>query len=279
VNRAAKEPAKPPTVLHLAPHPDDELAGCPATLMALRDAGWRVVNLVCSLGAAQDQRSRRGEEAREASRRAGFELRISEAPLREHDVLEVVSDAIEGDAPRILVAPSPHDAHPSHELVGRSAIAACEGLERSGGTVPVVLLWGLWADLAFPTLAVAFGEDRMREVLECFDAYTGELLRNDYRRFVRGRSEVNASLGPERVFGYGSNAPAFPALQFVELICELSLVGGDWRLGSARWLDLAEPLGKPGSSPPDSPSYSPDSPSMTEWLHSPSLSSLYGRHK
>jgi LmbE family N-acetylglucosaminyl deacetylase len=26
-------------VLHLAPHPDDELIGAPATLMALRDAG------------------------------------------------------------------------------------------------------------------------------------------------------------------------------------------------------------------------------------------------
>ena len=35
------------TLLHLSPHPDDELAGMPATLMALRDAGWRIVNLAC----------------------------------------------------------------------------------------------------------------------------------------------------------------------------------------------------------------------------------------
>ena len=40
----------PSTVLHLSPHPDDEVVGMPATLMALRDAGWRVVNLACGLG-------------------------------------------------------------------------------------------------------------------------------------------------------------------------------------------------------------------------------------
>jgi len=31
-------------VLHLAPHPDDEALGAPATLLALRDAGHRVIN-------------------------------------------------------------------------------------------------------------------------------------------------------------------------------------------------------------------------------------------
>ena len=36
------------TVLHLSPHPDDEIAGMPATLMALRDAGWRVVNVAAA---------------------------------------------------------------------------------------------------------------------------------------------------------------------------------------------------------------------------------------
>ena len=39
-----------PAVLAVSPHPDDELLGAGATLMALRDAGWRVINLAASLG-------------------------------------------------------------------------------------------------------------------------------------------------------------------------------------------------------------------------------------
>jgi len=61
-------------VLHVAPHPDDELIGAPATLMALRDAGWTIVNLAYGLGRS-NQRSRREVELREACRLAGFELR------------------------------------------------------------------------------------------------------------------------------------------------------------------------------------------------------------
>ena len=68
------------TVLHLAPHPDDELIGAPATLMALRDADYRIVNVACSLG-RREQRSRREAELREACRRAGFELIIPEHPV------------------------------------------------------------------------------------------------------------------------------------------------------------------------------------------------------
>ena len=68
------------TLLHLSPHPDDEVAGMPATLMALRDAGWRIVNLACGLG-RPEQHQRRRAEVEEACRRAGFELLPCEPPL------------------------------------------------------------------------------------------------------------------------------------------------------------------------------------------------------
>jgi LmbE family N-acetylglucosaminyl deacetylase len=67
-------------VLHVAPHPDDELLGAPAHLMALRDAGWRVVNVAVSLGRPGD-RVRRRAEVGEACRRAGFELVVLDPPV------------------------------------------------------------------------------------------------------------------------------------------------------------------------------------------------------
>ena len=68
------------TVIHLSPHPDDEIAGMPATLMALRDAGWRVVNVACGLGRPA-QHQRRRSEVEEACRRAGFDFVTCDPPL------------------------------------------------------------------------------------------------------------------------------------------------------------------------------------------------------
>ena len=42
-------------VLQISPHPDDELLGAPATLIALAQAGHEVVNLAVSLGRDQDR--------------------------------------------------------------------------------------------------------------------------------------------------------------------------------------------------------------------------------
>ena len=47
--------------LHVATHPDDGLIGAPAALFALRDAGFRVVNLACGLGRSE-QHARRAAE-------------------------------------------------------------------------------------------------------------------------------------------------------------------------------------------------------------------------
>ena len=68
------------TVLHLSPHPDDEILGAGATLMGLRAHGHRVINLACSLG-RPDQQERRRAEVTEACARAGFELIVHEPPL------------------------------------------------------------------------------------------------------------------------------------------------------------------------------------------------------
>ena len=257
-------------VVHLSPHADDECIGAPATLMALRDAGWRVVNVTCSLG-RPEQADRRRAEAVEACRRAGFELVVLDDPLGDplagSDVgpaaarLEAqLGPVLDRVGPRLLVGPSPHDRHRGHEVVGRAALAL--GARRSeAGDALRLWLWGLWADLPLPTLAVAFSETRLEEILHALDAHAGELARNDYRRLVRGRAEMNAVLGPERVFGFGS---AGSELTYVELLCELGRVTGSWHLGRPRWLDPAAPVGALAAT------------AVEGWLEGPSITDRYG---
>jgi LmbE family N-acetylglucosaminyl deacetylase len=212
------------TVVHLAPHPDDEVLGAPATLLRLKDAGHRVVNAACSLG-RPEQRERRRAEAEEACARAGFELLVL-------DGLDGVPDVVrEAD---LVVAPSPHDGHPSHEAVGR---AARDALAADGA--PRLWLWGLWADLPLPTLRVAFGEDELTRATHALRAHAGEVARNDYVALLRARAVAARVLGAERVFGFGT--PGRPGA-YAELLTEVAFAAGEWWAGAPREPDPAAPL-------------------------------------
>jgi LmbE family N-acetylglucosaminyl deacetylase len=222
----------PPAALHLSPHPDDELIGAPATLMALRDSGWRVVNLACGLGSRPDQRGRRERELREACRRAGFELLLADA-----DPPAGIAAAIEEIDPAVVLSPGPGDRHPAHMHV---AALAREALEARGKAAPRWWMWALWGSLERPNLVTAFDSARLREIQSALSAHRQELRRNDYRRLVRGRSEAAACLAPELLFGFGSEGERRP--EFAELLCELVRADQSWRLGSPRWLDPRSPL-------------------------------------
>lgn len=218
------------TVLHLSPHPDDETIGAPATLMALRDEGWRVVNLACGLG-APGQRRRREAELREACRRAGFELLLPE-PLPRIDrgadraaaragLAAAIGAALGELRPRVVVAPSPDDVHPTHELVGR---VAGEALAALGAAAPRLWLWSLWGPPRRPTFATGFGEERLAEILDALAVHRGELARNDYARLVRARAEVAACLAPELLQGFGTAAAA-DRPPYAELLAEAAPPG------------------------------------------------------
>jgi LmbE family N-acetylglucosaminyl deacetylase len=234
------------TVLSVAPHPDDELLGAPATLMALRDAGWRVINLACSLGRSADQ-GRRREELVKACRRAGFELAIPDglAPIGRGDDLALAQGALSaaivdqlGRVPaELIVGPSPHDGHHGHEVVGRAIRDAVE----ARGLPFRVLLWGLWSELPIPNLLVPFGADRLAEIQRALSSHAGELERNRFDRLLAGRAAAGAVLGPERVFGFGASGAA--ELEYAELLSAVSCdPGRGWRLAPAREFDPLQPL-------------------------------------
>ena len=183
-------------------------------MLALQASGHRIVNLACGWGRPAD-RDRRQAEALESSRRTGFELVIPsrQVAIGSGDDLEAaqaelatqIAELVRAEHVQIVFSPSPHDRHPGHEVVGRAALAA---LSRLRDPSPAWWMWGLWADLPFPTLIAYFGPERLRQILDALAAHAGELGRNDYRRLVRGRAEANAALGAERVFGFG--APGRP---------------------------------------------------------------------
>ena len=197
-------------VLHVSPHPDDELIGAPATLFALRDAGAEIVNLAVSLGSDAAMAEVRRAELEEACRRAGFALRFGDP-----------APALRDGAFDLVVGPSPHDRHPAHVRVARQVLAAAP---------PRWWMWGLWGELARPTTVTGFGEERLREIHHALEAHASQLARNDFRRLVTGRAMAATVLAAEQVFGFGAAGIDAP---YAETTCEVVRDGAAWRLGGA----------------------------------------------
>jgi LmbE family N-acetylglucosaminyl deacetylase len=242
------------TVLHLSPHPDDEVLGAGATLLALRDTGHHVINLAVTLGSDEHERPRRLHEVERACQRAGFELVVHD-PGR--DLAAAVRALIAERGAGLVVAPSPHDGHPRHEAVGRAARDAVEA-ERGADPPPRLWLWGLWGDLPRPTLYHGFDEVLMRQAIHVLEAHAGELERNDYRDLLRARAAANRVLGAERVFGWGAPGRDQP---FAELLMEAVVGEDDWWTTTPRALDLKRPL----EDPPE------PTAAIGWWLHAPSF--------
>ena len=239
--------------LHLSPHPDDEVAGMPATLMALRDAGWRIVNLACGLG-RPEQHERRRSELEEACRRARFELLPCEPPLAlsagddlvaaEDVLVRLLAEVLAELSPALVCAPSPHDGHHAHELVGRAARRA---LDVHPGPVPPLWLWGVWAELPFPTLIVPFDGERLAEIQHALAAHASELERLPLARLVEARAVLGAGVAEERV--HGSGVAGDPSLEFAELICEVVSAPAGWVLGAPRRFAVEQPFAPPSARP------------------------------
>jgi len=257
------------TVLHVSAHPDDELTGAPAVLFAFRDAGFDIVNLACGLGRS-DQHARRAAELREACRRAGFELELppepialssSDDPVRaHHELVDLISKTATRLRPALVVSPQPHDRHRAHELVAR-AVRDVIADDRAGGCSRW-WMWSLWGDLPLPTVMVGFDQRRLEEITGALAAHEQELARNDYRRLVRGRAEMNAIRGPELVLGFGSAGDPGP---YVELLTEAVLTNGRWLLGTPQRLD-----------PTTAPSEPPSDVEIGDWLYLETVTQCYG---
>jgi LmbE family N-acetylglucosaminyl deacetylase len=225
------------TVLHVAPHPDDESLGAPCTLLRLADAGARVVVVACGLGRPADHARRRAELAA-AVATARFELVVRDPPaaLGSTDDLAAARAAltpwlvelIDAHAADLVVGPHLRDAHPAHEAVAAAIRDAIPATRRP----PVWWSWGIWADPPVPTLLVPATVRDVDRALAMLACHGGELARNDYADLLLATRRVAAVRGVERVLGFGSGA--LPGVRHAELLTELGRVDGRWRLGVPR---------------------------------------------
>ncbi len=147
-------------------------------------------------------------------------------------------------SPSLVCAPSPHDGHHAHELVGRAARRA---LDAHAGPVPPLWLWGVWAELPFPTLIVPFAAQRMAEIEHALAAHASELARLPLGRLVEARAVARAGVAEERVRGSGVANDL--SLEFAELICEVVSLPAGWQLGAPRRLVAEEPFAPPSARP------------------------------
>ena len=86
--------------------------------------------------------------------------------------------------------------------------------------------------------------------------------RNDYRRLLTGRSTINAVLGSERVFGFGSQAAS--RLPYAEVLTEVRRVGRRWLASEGHHLD---------DGPLEATQFDID---LTAWVESPSVHQVVG---
>lgn len=225
------------TVLHIAPHPDDESIGAPCALLRLSDAGARVIVVACGLGRPADH-DRRRRELEAATATAGFELVVRDPPaaLASNDDLDATRatlvpwlvELIDGFGAELVVGPQLHDVHPAHEAVAQAIRDAIPAARQA----PVWWAWGIWADLPVPTLLVPAAHDLVDRALAMLACYSGELARNDYADMVRATGRLAAIRGVERVLGFGS--AALPGVLHAELLTELGRTGDGWRFGEPR---------------------------------------------
>ena len=216
-------------VLVVAPHPDDEVAGCVGAILAHRRCGDRVRVSVatdgrrsCALGLTGAEMAATRHAEMEAAA-AGLDVELDWIGLPEGDwqVLTLerrLADVLTRFRPGIIYAPSRIDFHPEHERVARALVGALAAREPQEDTelriyavqvplTPRLANLVVAVDLAAPKLNAAFHAHRSQ---------LGSLERCLRRRRYAGRcyrleaAETFWRVTPTRYQQLHSEAPSQP---------------------------------------------------------------------
>lgn len=234
------------TFLSVVPHPDDEVVATGPVSLDLMLRGHSVHVLCLTLGRRPEAYEETLRELELAAQYGGWQLHVPDAPLRlargqdlalaERQAVDMVAQTVSELQPDVVLAPTPHDRHPGHELTGRAVNAAVR--ERTGVRW---WAWSVWGHLTVPTLLHQYGPQVLAASLQAHAAHETQIRRNDYREMLIGAASTAAVLGPEQVFGYGSGVASLAP--YASLFSELVAVDGHWVQGLPRVLDVADPVG------------------------------------
>ncbi len=200
----AAAPARPvpraragaPTVLILAPHPDDECLMGVLPRRLQRESGWRVIAVAATLGSRLDRRDARRAEMSAACARLGWEFACAaDRPLH-----EIVRDA----RPELVLLPHRRDANATHRAVHRRALAALRRAELKSGAVAAETEY--WSTLEDPNALVEADPAVAADLLAALTCHAGEVARNPYHALWPCWLADGARRGAELVGGRGAAA-------------------------------------------------------------------------
>jgi LmbE family N-acetylglucosaminyl deacetylase/glycosyltransferase involved in cell wall biosynthesis len=191
--------------LVFAPHPDDEIFGCGATLARLAAQGIPVRTIVVTDGACggNDEQdalvAAREAECRAAAACLGLPTpefwRLPDRGLRYGEALvERIITAIRAAAADLVFAPSPHEAHPDHSAL---AMATIEAVRRIGSGIRLAL-YEIGVPLRPNTLVdISDLLESKRAAMRCF---VSQLARQRYDEQIEALNRYRAyTLPPEVV--------------------------------------------------------------------------------
>lgn len=118
-------------ILAIGAHPDDIETACFGTLLKYKNKGYKIYNLVISLGEDAGDPIRRKKESEEAAKLLDAEIKfgnLQSALLSNNsgrETIELIEGAIKSLKPDIVFTHTIHDRHQDHRLVNQATESAC----------------------------------------------------------------------------------------------------------------------------------------------------------
>jgi len=200
------------TVLIVAPHPDDEAAGCAGTLLKHVASGDEVILAIATDGRQskvnpephQVCRQRRSE-AQHAARLLGIQrlewIGLAEGEWRVPTLVEKLAGVIRSHSPTIIYAPSRIDFHPEHRQVAHALALSLAGTAAEAADAPRLRIYPIQVPLHYAIINlladVSTCHRQADAVMDAYHSQAGSLRRcNRLRRYsgkrfgIKGRAEV-----------------------------------------------------------------------------------------
>lgn len=186
--------------LLLAPHADDEILGCTASILHLvhRKSALKVVVVTDGAAGVQhvsesarlDYVLTREQESKAAAAKLGADppefWRYLDRRIDQKAFAERLQKTIQSSDYKLIIAPSPWEIHPDHDVVAQTALSVAKNI----GPDIDLLFYEIGMPL-IPNLLLDLSNDiqRKRDAIACFKS---QLLQADYATHAIGLNQYRA---------------------------------------------------------------------------------------